>query len=463
MSDKYYSVVLQFAENHTNADYQIILLNATDLSSLLAINGPFPVFESMIKDVEQPISTVNSKTSISSSTMIQSKKKQKRKLLKRKKQDFTVPLSVHPLTKHLYFPHISSLQGYDLYKNEQVNYQYITSSVNNAAGKVRLELTIQDPVVQDVKFTLDGKWMITYEVEYAPEGLLSSKELSHVLKFWSLDENKEWQLKTKVLNPHGLNIPITTMIVAPRIINSTQGCLTADNNGGLKFWKFDTQQNNWCLNRLLLPNYNHFSNSVQLAWSLDGSLIFHAFEDKLSIIDFNEFKRLENEDGIEDETILDSPIQALQLVNDSVLIIATKTSLNSFSLLTESIVSNFDIYPYVNGIYKSGHFARLLACDANMGRVAIAVNQQVKDSNGELTLNHKSHVIIFNFDLTERLGSFDHNEYIASLVWNYDADFIFMDIESRLGIVSTTSSSEMMDESNSDQASFRFSISRCFH
>ncbi|CDO93584.1 unnamed protein product [Kluyveromyces dobzhanskii CBS 2104] len=452
VSDKYYALVLQFAENNTSSDYQITLLNAMDLTSLLAINGPFPVFDTVTGDVEQPISTVTSKSSVSSSNMLQSKKKQKRELLKRKRHDFTAPMFVHPLSKHLYLPHVSSLQTYDLYKNEQVNYQYVTSSVNNAAGKVRLELTIQDPVVQDVKFTLDGLWMITYEVEYPPEGLLSSKELSHVLKFWQLDDNKEWQLRTKVLNPHGSNVPVTNIITAPNSINSSQGCLTADNNGGLKFWKFDSKQNNWCLNRLLLPNYNHFSNSVQLAWALDGSLIFHAFEDKLSIIEFHEFKLLEDENGSPVERTLDTPIQALTLVNDSTLIISTKTSLHSFNLLTQSTISSFDLYPYVNAVYKPGHFARLMAYDANTGRIAVAINQPGDAVNGSRTLQHKSHILIFNSDLTEKLGTFEHNKYISSLVWNYAADFIFMDIKSRLGIVSTTASSEMVDESNNDQA-----------
>ena len=456
-NDKYYTLVLQFAENNTSSDYQITLLNATDLTSLLSINGPFPVFETVTPNVEQPISTVNSKSSVSSSNMLQSKKKQKRKLLKRKNHDFTSQLTVHPLTKHLYIPHVSSLQTFDLYKNEQVNYQYVSSSVNNAAGKVRLELTIQDPVVQDVKFTLDGLWMITYEVEYPPDGLLSSKELSHVIKFWKLDDNKEWQLKTKVLNPHGNNVPVTCIIPSPKSINLSQACLTADNNGGVKYWKFDTKQNNWCLNKLLLPNYNHFSGSVQLAWSLDGSLIFHAFEDKLSIIEFSEFKLLEGDDSLPIERTLDTPIQTLCLVNDSTLIIATKTSLHSFNLLTQSIISSFDIFPYLNGVYKPGHFARLLTCDANTGRVAFAINQPTikeKDdaSNGKsLSLRHKSRILVFNSDLTEKLGSFGHNEYISSLVWNFSADFIFMDIKSRLGIVSTTASSEMVDESNNDQ------------
>lgn len=450
VNDKYYSIALQFAENNTNADYQIILLNAADLSSLLSINGPFSVFESPVKDIEPLISTVHSKNSVSSSTILQTKKKQKRKLLKGKKKDYTVPFAVHPLTKHLYFPHISSLQCYDLYKNEQIMYKHVTSSVSSAMGKVRSELTLQDPRVQDVTFTLDGKSMITYEVEYPPEGLLSSKELSHVLKFWQLDDNKEWQLKTKVLNPHGPNVPITCIQIAPKLVNHSQGCLTADNNGGIKFWKFDTKENNWCLSKLLLPNFNHFSNSIQLAWSLDGSLIFHSFEEKLTIINFDEFRKLDEEEASKNEITLDSPVQALRLVNDTILLIATKTSLNAYNLLTTSVTSSFDIFPFVNGIYKPRNLARLIACDETTGRIAIVINQQLKNDSGEITHNYKSRVVIFNYNLTKKLGVFEHTEYIASIAWNFADDFIFMDTQSRLGIVSATSSTEMIDEINND-------------
>ena len=67
-------------------------------------------------------------------------------------------------------------------------------------GKVRFELNLQDPIITDLKFTKDGQWMITYEIEYPPNDLLSSKDLTHILKFWTKNDNEtNWNLKTKVI------------------------------------------------------------------------------------------------------------------------------------------------------------------------------------------------------------------------------------------------------------------------
>ncbi|CAI4861102.1 CRB_1a_G0054760.mRNA.1.CDS.1 [Saccharomyces cerevisiae] len=137
-------------ENNSNSDYQFLLLNASDLTSKLSINGPLP-----------------------------------KKLIKSRRQDFTTNVEINPINKNLYLPHISAVQIFDFYKNEQVNYQYLTSGVNNSMGKVRFELNLQDPIITDLKFTKDGQWMITYEIEYPPNDLLSSKDLTHILKFWT--------------------------------------------------------------------------------------------------------------------------------------------------------------------------------------------------------------------------------------------------------------------------------------
>ncbi|AGO11409.1 AaceriACR162Cp [[Ashbya] aceris (nom. inval.)] len=451
LDEKYFSLALQMTENTSNADYQFLILSFTDFNSRLAINGPLPVFHSAVSDVVQPLSALSTKTSISSSKIHSSKKKHLRKLLKGKRQDFTCSFSVNPLTKHLYFPHNSAVQIYDFYKNEQVSYQYISSGINNAMGKVRDELNLQDPVVHRVQFTRDGLWMVTYEVESQPEGLLSSKDVYHILKFWSCDSDGEWQLKTKIINPHGMSVPVTDIVVAPFTVNESQGCITADNNGGLKYWCFDKKENNWCLLKMLLPNFNHFSNNVAVAWSRDGSLLFHAFDDKVSIIDFNAFKVFESAGSRGLSTIsLDAPIQYLSFVNDVTLIVVTKITLQFFNLLTGQYTSSFDVCPYVNGIYKSGHLHRLVSCDEKTGRVAFVVNKQEKDSNGNPTLSYSSRVLIFNPDLSERLGTFEHDDYISCISWNNDTDFIFIDINCKLGIVSTTTSSEMMEEVNVD-------------
>ena len=449
----YYSLILQMTENNSNSDYQFLLLNASDLTSKLSINGPLPVFNSTIKHIQQPISAINTKNSNSITSLNHSKKKQSRKLIKSKRQDFTTNVEINPINKNLYFPHISAVQIFDFYKNEQVNYQYLTSGVNNSMGKVRFELNLQDPIITDLKFTKDGQWMITYEIEYPPNDLLSSKDLTHILKFWTKNDNEaNWTLKTKVINPHGISVPITKILPSPRSVNGSQGCLTADNNGGLKFWSFDSHESNWCLKKISLPNFNHFSNSVSLAWSQDGSLIFHGFDDKLQILDFDTFKKFESLENTKtvSEFTLDSEIQTVKLINDTNLIVATRTSLNAINLLQGRVINSFDLYPFINGVYKNGHLDRLITCDEKTGNIALVINQQLTDIDGVPTTNYKSRIIIFDSDLSTKLGNFTHHEYISWIGWNYDTDFIFLDIESTLGVVGTTVNTQLSDEVNSE-------------
>ncbi|GAV54940.1 hypothetical protein ZYGR_0AS02630 [Zygosaccharomyces rouxii] len=453
---KFYSLALQMTQNLNSTDYQLILLNSADLTSKVSVNGPLPVFNSPVDIGSMPVSAVSTKASTTVSTSSVSKKKQKNKLKKGTRQDFTTTADVNPVTKQIFFPHASAVQTFDFYKNEQVHYQYVASGINNAMGKVRFELNIQDPVVLDVVFTKDGKWMITYEVQFPPENLLSSKDLGYDLKFWTKNDNEnDWSLITKVIDPHGVNIPITKILPAPTTINESQGILTADNEGGLKYWEYDDYQKNWCLRKLTLPNFNHFSNSVSLAWSQDGSLIFHGFDDKLQILDFETFKNFESSSGdnnIPNEFTLDSEIQAMKLVDDTNLVVATRFTLSAIDLLKGSISNSFDIYPFVNGVYKNGHLERLISCDEKTGRIALVVNQRLKDTQqrDNDTPQYKARVIVFEPSLSKRVGSFVHSNYISWIGWNHDTDFIFLDISSKLGIVGTTVNSEMLEGINSE-------------
>lgn len=452
IDDRFYALGLQLATNQTNSDYQLLLLNSTDLNSRVCVSGPLCVFQATVKDAIQPISAVSSKASASTTDLTKSNKKQLRKLLKRKRQDFSSVFEIQPNSKHLYLPHTSAVQVYDFYRNEQVSYQYLASGINNAMGKVRSELNLKDPVIADVKFTKDGQWMISYEIEYPPEGLLSSNDLQHVLKFWRLAENGEWALETKVLSPHGLKAPITKILVAPRSVDNSLGCLTADNNGGLKYWSFHKPSNNWHLSKVSVPDVNNFSNSVELAWSFDGSLVFHAFDDKVTVLDFNAFRKFrEDSDDVLNELTMDSAVQAMMLVNDSNLIIATQTTLSSVNLLRGTVEHSFDLYPFVNGVYKNGNMARLISCDEKNGRVALVINKQVLDKE-QPTMKYTSHVIVFNANLSDKLESFEHDEYISCIRWNHDTDFIFLDTKNRLGVISATTSSEMLDEVDKEGA-----------
>ena len=314
-SGRYYSLTVQLTENHSDADYQFLLLNAADLKSKLSVSGPAPVFASPLAGATEPISILRSSRAIQ-----HAKKLRKRTFNRQKLQDLTTQIEVNPATKHLYIPNHSSVQTFDLYKNEQVQFQFFTDGINNTMGKVRGELNIRDPDIKLLKVTRDGNWMITYEVDYPPpdDTLPSADDITHILKFWKRGTgSNQWNLKTKVLEPHGVGVPITNISVAPG--TNAIGCLTADNNGGIKYWIYDSRERNWCLKKLLIPNFNHVSEAVTLAWSHDRSLVFHGFEDKLQIIDFETFRRVRSDViGFEGELTFDSDIQALRFVGDKI-------------------------------------------------------------------------------------------------------------------------------------------------
>lgn len=458
---KYYSITLQLTENNSNNDYQILLLNSIDLTSKISIMGPMPIFQQQLSNVIVPTSTQNL-----NSSNVSTIKKHLKKLNKSAKTstsstsvNFTTPIEIHPSTKQLYIPHGQSLQRFDFYKNESTNLQFLTDGVQMHMGKVRNELkNIMDPQVKMLKITSDGKWLITYEIEYPPKDILSSNDLIYVLKCWSQrtdnnnnsNQNKDgaWELKTKIMNPHGVNVPIVTMITG----HNENSLLTADNNGGIKYWEFDQYQNNWCLKKILVSNFNHFNNSVALQWSRDKSLIFHAFDDKLQIIDFESFKLWTppSESQISNEFNMDSQIQCLQLINETNLIIVTMTGLLVLDLLLGKIINGFDLYPYVNENFKNGHLNRLISCDEKNDKIVLVINQREDVDDKIAKITFKSHVLVFNSNLTHQLGNFTHDQYIAWIGWNHDTDFLFIDIDSKLGIVSTTMNTEIADEVNKE-------------
>lgn len=437
-----YSITLQLSDNKSNNDYQIMVLNSLDLTSRLSVLGPIPCFQDQLPFMSQPVSTQD----LNSSNLAILKRHYK-KILKMS-PDFTTPIEIHPVTKQLYIPHSGQLlQRFDFYKNESTNLQILTDGVNQHMGKVRTELTsIADPMLKQLKLSPCGKWMITYEIEPSPRDILSSNDLIHILKFWKL-HGENWELKTKVMNPHGANVPIVTMCVGPD--DKVTDLLTADNNGGVKYWSFDQYENNWCLKKILISNFNHFSNSVSLQFARDRSLIFHSFDDKLQIIDFNNFKIWSPpmESQMVNEYNMDSPIQCLQLINETKLIVMTLTSLLVLDLLLGKFVNGFDLYPFIKDNFKNGHHDRLISCDVKNDRFILVINERL---NGKNKLNWKATVMVFNADLTHQLGKFNHDQYISWIGWNHDTDFIFLDIDSKLGIVSTTMNTEIADEVNKE-------------
>jgi len=435
--EEYYTLTLKLDnQNH----YEILLLSSLDLQSRLSITGPRQDFTSDLSNLKKLHKAYQKKTSTDVTKL---------------KYDFTSTFQIHPTSKQLYFVNGANLQVFDFYKNEQYSIQKIADTLQT--GKVRSEHKLLDPVIKRFTFTNDGKWMATIEEHHHGEidNLLSKNDLTYVLKIWKFVESQakntaggsnisiqnSWELITKIINPHGLHIPIISILQAPTSYFQGIGFLTADNNGGVRLWRPTGNGENasWSL-RKLKPSSNLYSNSVSLAWSSDSSLIFLGFEDSIIPIDTNTFEEIESSEVEPLHNISGSRIKYLDIVDNN-LIILSKTTLKSVSLL------NMQENDLVLSLNPPKNGDNLITVNQNKNLIAIAVNYYNMEAKA---INSK--VFIFKPHTKIPIFIADHDNYISSIQWNLENDFIFIDISSRIGIVSNSKISDDTEISTTDFA-----------
>lgn len=417
-SEELFQITLKIDEK--NPHYEILVLSSVDLQSRLSINGPKQTFNSDKKNLRNK-SKLLSNQQVSGS-----------------KFDFTSSLRIHPTSKQLYFTGNSSLQIYDIYKNEQISLQTITDHLQ--IGKVRSELKLRDPVVRDLCFTADGRWMATVEeIQHGEvDNLLSRNDLTVVLKIWKLSESNSWELVTKIFNPHGSQTAILSLIPAPKSYFGGLGFLTADFNGGVRLWRPNNEKHltSWSL-RKLKSSTGIKSSAISLHWNEDSSLIFLGFDNTISVIDTETFEEIENEFTQTLYKIAGSRIRFLSTINNN-LIILTKDSLKSIDLLTleENELSL--------ALQVPRHASNIIDVNESKGLVSIAVNY----FNENKELNSK--LFIFNSFSKKPLFVGEHNSFISAIQHNADNEIVFIDIDSKIGIVSNSKiNSENLEELNS--------------
>ncbi|CCH43837.1 putative WD repeat-containing protein [Wickerhamomyces ciferrii] len=433
--DEYISLTLKLDEQNNSKNYEILLLSSLDLKSRLSINGPRQEFNSDLNNVKKLIKSMSKSSKIDISKL---------------KYDFTSFIKIHPITKQIYIINGYNLQIFDFFKNEQISIQKISESLQ--IGKVRSEHKILDPSITKFEFTNDGKWMATIEEHHHGEidNLLSQNDLTYILKIWKFVESttknpqstpttsQSWELVTKIINPHGQHVPIISLISAPSSYFQGIGFLTADNNGGVRLWRSNSvngSNDGWSL-RKLKPSSNVFSNSVSLTWSKDSSLIFLGFEDEIISIDTNTFEEIENpEINNKLQNIAGSRIKSLDIVDNN-LIILSKTSIKSINLL------NLKENDLVLSVNQPKHGENLITINHIKNLIAIAVNYFNPQTN---KLNSK----VFVFKPTSKTPIFigDHDDYITSINWNFENDFIFIDIKSKIGLISNSKINNIDNES----------------
>lgn len=466
--ENYISVLLQHVDNMTNMDLEFLLLNKSDFKSKLNANGPLINFESdyLIKNLKgeniRPKSAIKSKNLSSGNTY---------------NNDITIRSFTNSINSPeiLYFPHCNGINTYDLNKNESLKYIQLSKSVE--IGKIRNEHEdiIEPEILKIENFQIEHnsikyEFLITLESLKSQQNSIfantqkkSNNEISYTLKFWKKSTNAEhnnWILQTKIISPHGVennqllgDIEIVDIHISNTSSNShvNKHIFTTDKYGGIKKWAVLEIPNNVADDNLCwkfgLINYKSSNNNLItennfVIESLDKSLILQSLGDRLYFLDSV------NMNSILKFLQLDSNIQTMQLnrINGNIVIM-TKIGLLTYDLIKNEIVNGFDMYDE----FKKSMISQD-AVNRNVNKSLVLKNglefknmkrlMSINPLNGDITLvvndimDKTSTIYFFDKDLNKILLKKSHDSWISCMKWNNFNNFNFIDINSRIGIIS---------------------------
>lgn len=466
--ENYISVLLQHVDNMTNMDLEFLLLNKSDFKSKLNVNGPLINFESdyLIKNLKgeniRPKSAIKSKNLSSGNTY---------------NNDITIRSFTNSINSPeiLYFPHCNGINTYDLNKNESLKYIQLSKSVE--IGKIRNEHEdiIEPEILKIENFQIEHnsikyEFLITLESLKSQQNSIfantqkkSNNEISYTLKFWKKSthaEHNNWILQTKIISPHGVennqllgDIEIVDIHISNTSSNShvNKHIFTTDKYGGIKKWAVLEIPNNVADDNLCwkfgLINYKSSNNNLItennfVIESLDKSLILQSLGDRLYFLDSV------NMNSILKFLQLDSNIQTMQLnrINGNIVIM-TKIGLLTYDLIKNEIVNGFDMYDE----FKKSMISQD-AVNSNVNKSLVLKNglefknmkrlMSINPLNGDITLvvndimDKTSTIYFFDKDLNKILLKKIHDSWISCMKWNNFNNFNFIDINSRIGIIS---------------------------
>ncbi|KAA8916259.1 hypothetical protein TRICI_001541 [Trichomonascus ciferrii] len=362
--------------------------------------------------------------------------------------DFTAQFYIDPKTKNGYFPTKSSsqIQIYDIAKDEQDSVFTVASTIQT--GKVRKEELIEDPQVNQVAFTYDGRWMATVDETMSPaiDGLLSKDDKEVSLKFWHRNEKSgKWELATRVASPHGANKSVLDIIPADQSYHNGHAFVSAANDGGVRLWRPSTINeigNNkagprtvaWSVRKILPPG-SMTSSAVALTWSEDSSVIILGFETSTYVIDASNFmvhRIMPN--------ILASRVRSLKIVGNY-LVALSKTRLVVWNLLNDSQLWSVYVQAPQGG-------RRLIAYDNSSQRIALAVNYFTKDYKVE------SKTYIFDVTSPMPIHIESHNQGISAVnLVPGTHSFNILDVNARISTLELRGVSTTTDHTKQDFSS----------
>ncbi|CAI5759377.1 unnamed protein product [Candida verbasci] len=417
--NEYISLLLRVDQVIDN--FEILVISQVDLVSRLSVSSIRPKFSNNIT------TTIN-KTKKKYFKLIDTFDKQLMRY------DYSCEFEIHPKSKNLYFPNQSTIQSFDLIKNEQNFIQHAAPILST--GKVRSETKLIDPNVTILSFSNDGDWMCTFDEILTSEvdNLLSKNDKQYALKFWKFNNNT-WELTTKIIDPHGAGLPIKSIIAAPNSYFNGVAFLTCDSKTGLRIWRPSTpkeqyktttgnknQQVAWSL-RKNKQSGGLASDAISLAWSDDSSLIFISHEYNISILNSKTMTEVE---GFKIPTFSESKIRSINLLGHD-LIILSKTRISSFNLLTGQLN---DLVAKVN---TTSGGKNIIAIDPIKKLICLGVNYYNTD-NEEFKINSK--FFIFKPNSLKPVKIINHNTGISSIRY-FNSSFIFIDLNCRVGTITS--------------------------
>lgn len=446
-NERLYGVVMEFPKttNNEEAYYQYLVLNSVDLSSKLDVNGLRPNF---VTDLHKALGK-------DSKRMVRKDFKLSEETLTRLKHDVTSKFAIEPSSGLMYLPHGSYMQVYDVVKNDQLFVATLAQTVQQ--GKVKGEASIKDPVIEHFSFSKDGRWMCTFDTLKAPDidHLISSDDVKYCLKFWKLVEagkgetNGHWELCSKIMDPHGSQVPICSMIAAPESYRDGLGFLTADVKGGVRLWRprsvqpkegsnKKTKQVEWTLRHVRYGAGQMHTSSVALAWSSDASLIAVGMETSVMLLDVSTFEPIGDQPLL---TLVQSRIRAVEIVGDHLIVLA-KREMISFDLLT------YQMTPLALRTRAPIGGKALLAVDDDRKLVCLCQNYYYANGpKSEDAYSVRSRIFVFTPSSIKPVYIVDHRCAISGVSYSKKfSGFVLLDIDANVGILNTVTSKFLLEE-----------------
>ncbi|KAH3670548.1 hypothetical protein OGAPHI_001063 [Ogataea philodendri] len=420
-TEQLYGVTLRL----TPSDREYIVLSAVDLTSRLNVNGVRPKFATELEFIEKDRRQLQKKD-------VQLDDKQMTRIL----HDYSSQFEVHPTSKLCYFPYGPHLQAFDFARNEQIS--VMTAAPTIQAGKVRSETSIQDPEIEQLAFSQDGKWMCTFDKLQPPEidSLPSRKDSQYALKFWNYVEGKDqagWSLSTKIIDPHGPGVAVVAMVSAPQSYNDGLAFVTADSKGGVRLWRprvpkeiyqklgkdKKLQQTAWTLRKVRNGSGRSESRSASICWAPDASVIAFGQEVKISLIDVNTFEDTE----VQLPSIAGSRVRSLNII-DRYLVVLARDRLVSFDLLT---FATSELAVKVNTLVGGKN---QIAIDHERGLVCYCVNYYSK------SFQLRSRIFVFEPAKLQPVYVSEHDTGISSVRYSSGTgSFVLVDIDAQIGVL----------------------------